>query len=209
MNANVVASLTEQCVLAHASEPRRAPTSVHCEASSADSAVAVSVGSLHVDLVAASPRSRPTAKNPYAPKLTVDQRREAVRMCERGASQRAVARHFGVGRRCIQNLVERGRYGDQPKTEQPVPPPSSPPSERVVPAPSRRGARRGVDVFVHGLPLATHRSLEALAMEVGCSVAAFVRELIVCSVLPLPPHRAMPIRRVGLRHRIATWEPST
>lgn len=208
VNALALAALMARCTLGppYQSTLCRAACTMRCEDHQTNSRVAVRADGPPLELPPTSPLPAATANNPYAPKLTVDQRREAVRRCAGGEPQRAVARHFGVGRRSIENLVQSGRYGGQPKAAVPAPTPGSPPPERVVTIPSGQGARKGVDVLVYGLPVATHRSLEALATEVGWSVAAFAREMLVCCVLPSPPPRAMPIRRVGLRHLVSTWE---
>lgn len=140
----------------------------------------------------------------FAPKLTVEQRRTAVRMHSAGTSLRSVARHFGVWPAAVAHLVRSPRYCAGGRTIEAHNAPASPP-------PADSGVRiatprAGVDLLVYDLPRSTHRTLEKLAEDVGWSVAAFVREVIVCSVLPSPPHRAMPIRRVGLRHRVSTWK---
>lgn len=135
------------------------------------------------------------------PKLTVEQRRDAVWMRSTGVPVKAVARHFGVSPKSIRHLVESGRYCAR-GAEGRVRPASAAPAESGTVIRSRAG----VDLLVYGLPLSTHRTLEKLAADSGWSVAAFARELLVCSVLPSPTHRAMPVRRVGLRHLVSTWE---
>lgn len=143
----------------------------------------------------------PVASRRCPPKLTVEQRRDAVRMRSTGVPVKAVARHFGVSPKSIRHLVGSGRYCAGARGAE----------GRVRPAaPAESGtvirSCTGVDLLIYGLPLSTHRALEKLAADAGWSVAAFARELLVCSVLPLPPHRAMPNRRVGLRHLVSTWE---
>ena len=137
------------------------------------------------------------------PKLTVEQRREAVWMRSTGVPLKAVAKHFGVSPKSIRHLVQSGRYCSGARgAEGRVRPVGAAPAESGTVIRSRAG----VDLLVYGLPLSTHRTLEKLTADSGWSVAAFARELLVCSVLPSPTHRAMPIRRVGLRHRVSNWE---
>ena len=142
----------------------------------------------------------------FAPKLTIEQRRSAVGMHRAGASLRSVARHFGVWPAAVAHLVRSPRYCAGARTIEAYNAPASPPPADSGVRVAR--PRAGVDLLVYGVPLDTHRAVEKLAGDVGWSVADFVHELIVCSVLPSPPHRAMPIRRVGLRHLVSTWGPS-
>ncbi len=132
----------------------------------------------------------PATVSPYAPKLTVEQRREAVRMVRDGQSMKSVARQFGVRPNSIENLVRRGRYVGEDIA-----------GTGGAPT-SRDGSRTGVDLIIRSLPLENYRVLEESANAAGWSLADFARELLACAALPSPVHRPI---RVGLRHLVSTW----
>lgn len=155
-------------------------------------------------LVFISP-AREVPRSPFAPKLTVDQRRAAVRMRIEGASWNAVAQRFGVRPRSVKHLVHCGRYGRIPDPVSHVELASSP-SENAIVDDSRRGAtRKGVDLIIRGLPIENFHTLEVLAAEARCSVADFALDLLACAVPPTVPEPVKTTQRVGLRHLVSTW----
>lgn len=167
------------------------------------------VAALHVNgtakILAGSRPEPPKTANPYAPKLTVEQRREAVRMVHDGRSMKSVARHFGVWPNSIENLVRKGRYaGEAVSRTTPTVVPTMSVGPDGAPPPSA-GSRTGVDLLIHGLPLENFRALQERANDAGWSVADFAREILACAVPPSMEGRPRPILRVGLRHLISTW----
>lgn len=139
--------------------------------------------------------------NPYAPKLTVEQRREAVRMVRDGQSMTSVARHFGVRPNSIENLVRKGRYVGKDVAHTAPAGNTTVPADTYAPS-SGVASRTGVDLIIRGLPLENYKTLEESADAAGWSLADFVRELLACAAPPSPIRRPI---RVGLRHLISTW----
>lgn len=211
MNAHATVTLAEPPEL-DASNPRppdRVASPADGPAHEEPSNGAVPTRRVELDPGAINSHGHAERRSPFAPKLTVAQRRAAVRMRREGGSWNAVAQCFAVSPTNVQYLVRCGRYDARPVAE--------PVSQVRVTTPvpqtigditdgGRRAARAGVDLIIHSLPLEHHRTLERLAGEAGWSVADFARELLACAAPPTSAEPAAVVRRVGLRHLVSTWE---
>lgn len=181
---------------AHGREARRQTDGSPLDAESADEGA-----QLH--LVFSSPTQEGGPRR-FAPKLTIEQRRAAVRMRREGNTWKAVAQRFGVCIRSVRHLFHCGRYGaiESASLEEPA---STPSESRIIIESSRLTTRKGVDLIIYDLPLDNYRVLEQFAEIAGCSAAAFALELLACATPPTSPEPAKEIRRVGLRHLLSTW----
>lgn len=203
MNARATVTLAEPSKL-EASNPLPAHAPAHDDPS--NGAVPTPGDELDPGVNSVNPAER---RSPFAPKLTVAQRRAAVRMRREGRPWNAVAQCFAVSPTNVQYLVRCGRYEARPvadpvsqvRVTTPVPQ-----TNGDVANSSRCAARTGVDLIIRSLPLENHRILERLAAEANWSVVDFARELLACAAPPTSAEPAATIRRVGLRHLVSTWE---